>query len=145
TPRLGKGSHTITSRSESRYGKGCKRTVLTTLKTAVLAPIPKASATSATMVTPRPFNNARQASFKTSSKVSIERPPGNYRQNTCSPRGRQSDALLSRRFQIRCHRLRAPSACFDWLSGDWLQDWSSVCGKLDSKTEQVSDPVISRL
>ncbi len=42
-----------TSRSSSGYGSGRNNIVFTTLKMAVFAPIPSASATIATTVTPR--------------------------------------------------------------------------------------------
>jgi hypothetical protein len=52
---------TIASRSESRYGSGRSKRPLTTLKTAVFAPMPSASVSTATAVKPGCFRCWRKA------------------------------------------------------------------------------------
>jgi hypothetical protein len=58
-PCSGTFSHKETSRSGFWYGKGRNITALTTLKIAVLAPIPKASVITAIAVAPGCFRSMR--------------------------------------------------------------------------------------
>ena len=54
-------SHSDTSRSGATYGSGRSMTASTTLKTAVLAPMPSASVATATAVKPGDFRSSRSA------------------------------------------------------------------------------------
>jgi hypothetical protein len=74
-PRLGLTEAIRTSRSGLRYGSGRSNTALTTLKIAVLAPMPNASVSTATAVKPGFFSNWRKAkrrSFMAVGKLRIE-------------------------------------------------------------------------
>src|SRR5437667_4638111 len=64
TSRLGLTEAIRTSRSGSRYGRGCNNTALTTLKIAVFAPTPSASVSTATAVKPGFFSNWRKANLR---------------------------------------------------------------------------------
>jgi len=55
--------NTLTKRSESGYGKGFSRTLLTTLNIEVLAPIPMASINTTMSVKPGLFRNCRKANL----------------------------------------------------------------------------------
>ena len=61
-----------TSRSESLYGSGSRSTVLTTLKTAVAAPMPRASVSTAAVVKPGLRLSPRRA-YATSPRTVTER------------------------------------------------------------------------
>src|SRR2546425_1147383 len=71
--RLGLTEAIRTSRSGSRYGRGCNNTALTTLKIAVFAPMPSASVSTATAVKPGFFNSSRKANFKSFIAQSFDR------------------------------------------------------------------------
>src|SRR5215469_11812830 len=60
-PRCGFCSHSMTSWPAFGYGRGLKRTAFTTLKMAVLAPIPSASVNTATKAKPGLLRNCRNA------------------------------------------------------------------------------------
>src|SRR3972149_4441320 len=79
-PNRGTVRNTMTRSLESRYGSGRSNTPLTTLKTAVFAPIPSASVSTATRVKPGCFPSERSAyrrSFMTERLHGIDprRPP----------------------------------------------------------------------
>jgi hypothetical protein len=67
----GRRSQTITSRSGSANGSGRSSTALTTEKIAELAPMPKASATTATSVKPGFFKSIRTPYLMSCQSVSI--------------------------------------------------------------------------
>src|SRR5579883_1008229 len=60
-------------RSGSGYGSGCKRTLLTTVKMAVFAPMPRASAATATVVKPGFARSILAAYRRSATSVSMER------------------------------------------------------------------------
>src|SRR5215471_7758328 len=69
----GDRSHSTVSRSGSGYGRGLSRSALTTLKTAVFAPIPIASDATITTVRPAVRLNVRRAYRRSCRKSVIAR------------------------------------------------------------------------
>src|SRR5882724_10892575 len=64
-------SHRVAILSESLYGSGLNKTVSTTLKMAVLAPMPKARVKIATAAKPGFFNSSRMLKRRSSFRLSI--------------------------------------------------------------------------
>jgi hypothetical protein len=63
----------MTKRAESAYGSGVRTTVLTKLKIAVFAPMPKASVNDAAIVNPGALMSSREACRRFRRRVSMAR------------------------------------------------------------------------